>query len=295
MRLVARLDDCSQSSSRPKSRSSAELAAMYGSSVSCGLLALLTVPRPRRTPGGGHRARLSLGVCQICRWCRLFHPSMMRLARSTKSDAQSVACCHLNNGHNPSSSTMNFLKSSKGCVCYASDIVRMVLRTRRLPLPPPAPAGGSVGSVDATSPTTSWEFNIAYVPSSNPPQPSPSKPLGPPSHPSTSNPSPSQPSGLPSQPGPSQPSPSRPSGSLSQPLRPPSQTLPSPYTELQRVSSRTRSKMAQFSNTPTIQFSAMLVESSLSPPVQNGEGFNHSTDLVSMMVNTGASVNHGYA
>ena len=72
-----------------------------------------------------------------------FHLGMMRVDRSTKSDAHAVKCFYLNNGHNHSSSTLKVLKSSTGGGCYSSDIVWMVPRTPVLPLSPPAGGGFS--------------------------------------------------------------------------------------------------------------------------------------------------------
>ena len=95
-----------------------------------------------------------------------FHPGMMRVDRSTKSDAQAVKCFYLNNGHNHSSSTVKVLKRFTGGVCYYSDIAWMVPRTPVLPLPPPAGAGSSVGSEDAAAPTTTPGFTITYAPPS---------------------------------------------------------------------------------------------------------------------------------
>ena len=45
-----------------------------------------------------------------------FHPGMMRVDRSTKSDAEAVKCFCLNNGDNHSSSTVKVLKSFTGGV-----------------------------------------------------------------------------------------------------------------------------------------------------------------------------------
>ena len=95
-----------------------------------------------------------------------FHPGMMRVDRSTKSDARAVKCFYLNNGHNHSLSTVKVIKSFTGGVCYSSDIVWMVPRTPVLPLPPPAGAGGSVGLADAAAPTTTPGFTITDAPPS---------------------------------------------------------------------------------------------------------------------------------
>lgn len=54
-----------------------------------------------------------------------FHPGMMRVIRSTKSDVQSVECFYLNNGRTHSTSTVKLLKASMEGVCYTNDIVWM--------------------------------------------------------------------------------------------------------------------------------------------------------------------------
>ena len=69
MRRVSRLDDCPRASTSPKFRSSAKMATVYGSRLSCGLPTALTAPRPRRTSSGGHRTRFYPGDCRTCRWC----------------------------------------------------------------------------------------------------------------------------------------------------------------------------------------------------------------------------------
>ena len=52
------------------------------------------------------------------------------------------------------------------------------------------------------------------------------------------------------------------------------------------MSGRTRSKTVQFSDTPTIHFSAALEEPPPLPPVKNGEAFSRNAGLLSMMGNT---------
>ena len=52
--------------------------------------------------------------------------------------------------------------------------------------------------------------------------------------------------------------------------------------EVQRVSGRTRSKMNQNSDTPTMHFSATLEEPPLPSPVKDGEAFSHNARLLSI-------------
>ena len=145
-----------------------------------------------------------------------FHPGMMHVDRSTKSDGKVVKCFFLNNGHNHSSSTVKVLKSSTEGVRNSSDIVWMVPRTPVLPLPPPAGTGGSVGSVGAAAPTTTPGFTKTYTPPSLSPLSQPSlPPTSQPSLPTRSQPVMSRPSlpqpSQPSQPATVQPLPSKPS------------------------------------------------------------------------------------
>ena len=62
----------------------------------------------------------------------------------------------------------------------------------------------------------------------------------------------------------------------------PAATLPRPHTELQRISGRTRSKTAQFSNAPTIDPSVTPEESISSSPTLSDQGLHHSVGLLSM-------------
>ena len=89
-----------------------------------------------RSPHEGFFRRLP--NLQVIPFCLL---GMVRVDRSTKSDAQAVKYFYLNNGHNYSSSTVKVVKSSTGGVCYSNDIVWMVTRTLIVPLPSPARAG----------------------------------------------------------------------------------------------------------------------------------------------------------
>ena len=48
------------------------------------------------------------------------------------------------------------------------------------------------------------------------------------------------------------------------------------------MSGRTRSKTIQYSDAPTVRFSATMEEPPLPSPVTNGEGFNHNAELLSI-------------
>lgn len=56
-----------------------------------------------------------------------FQEAMMRVSRSTESEAQSVLYFSVNNGHNHAASAEQKIKASGGDICYTSNVMRKIL------------------------------------------------------------------------------------------------------------------------------------------------------------------------